>query len=92
MRIVPRQNPRKNEQRYFLSFSEWNWKVETKLVTVAWIVQVKKIVKSSEMERLPLEICMKIFYLLDYQHLAVAQQGQPRTLSSFLRCFLFENI
>ncbi|KAJ1383089.1 F-box-like domain superfamily [Sesbania bispinosa] len=26
------------------------------------------------MERLPLEICMKIFCFLDYQHLAVAQQ------------------
>lgn len=60
--------------------------VETKRVTVvvvARIVQVKKIAKSSKMEMLPLEICMKIFCLLDYQHLAVAQQGQPRTLSSF---------
>ncbi|KAK7353395.1 hypothetical protein VNO80_18842 [Phaseolus coccineus] len=30
--------------------------------------------KLSKMERLPVEICMKIFGLLDYYHLAVAQQ------------------
>ena len=52
------------------------------------------IVKLSKMERLPVEICVKIFGLLDYYHLALAQQGQPHplTLSSFLRSFsLYES-
>jgi len=46
------------------------------------------------MEMLPVEICMKIFGLLDYYHLAVAQQGQPHPLAlpSFLRSFLFPKV
>jgi len=42
--------------------------------------------KLSKIERLPVEICMKIFGLLDYCHLAVAQQGQPHPLTFTSDC------
>ncbi|QCE15537.1 hypothetical protein DEO72_LG11g2548 [Vigna unguiculata] len=37
------------------------------------------------MERLPVEICMKIFGLLDYCHLAVAQQEKAVTTILFTK-------